>query len=123
MVPDGEGNKVGKFLAILSRNSIQIGFVTQVTMELPEVAREQGYIASARVDLMGEIKADAAGYPNFLRGITEYPLIGDPVVAVAPNELRVIYGSDELGTIKVGQLQHDETLSGCIRVNEVLTRH
>jgi uncharacterized protein len=44
---------------------------------MPDVAREQGYLASARVDLMGEIKADDAGAPRFLRGVTEYPPIGD----------------------------------------------
>src|SRR6185369_10372382 len=93
-VPDGEGTTVGKFLAIVSHNSILIGFVTQISIEMPEVARDHGYVASARLDLMGEIKADPKGAPRFLRGITEYPLIGDPVLAVGPNELRAVYGRD-----------------------------
>jgi len=90
-------------------------------VELPEVAREQGYVASATVDLMGEIKADAGGTPRFLRGITEYPLIGDPVVMIGNNELRAVYGNNVSGTISVGQLQQDPTLSAYIHVDQMLS--
>jgi DNA helicase HerA-like ATPase len=122
-VPDGEGTTVGKFLAIVSHNSILIGFVTQISIEMPEVARDHGYVASARLDLMGEIKADPKGAPRFLRGITEYPLIGDPVLAVGPNELRAVYGRDNDATISVGRLQQDASLSAYINVDEMLSRH
>jgi Helicase HerA, central domain len=122
-MPDGEGPTVGKFLAIVSHNSILIGFVTQVSVEMPEVARDQGYIASACLDLMGEIKADGRGSPRFLRGITEYPLIGDPVVAVGSDELRVVYGTDGDDTINVGRLQQDATLPAYVHVDELLSRH
>jgi hypothetical protein len=120
---DDAGGTVGKFLAIVSHDSILIGFVTQVTIEVPEVARDQGYVASARLDLMGEIKADAKGSPRFLRGITEYPLIGDPVLAVGSNELRAVYGKDGDTTINVGRLQQDATLSANVNVDEMLSRH
>jgi hypothetical protein len=122
-MPEAEGTTVGKFLAIVSHDSILIGFVTQVTIEVPEVARDQGYVASARLDLMGEIKADAKGSPRFLRGITEYPLIGDPVLAVGSNELRAVYGKDGDTTINVGRLQQDATLSANVNVDEMLSRH
>ena len=78
--------------------------ITIERVEMPEVARDQGYIASACLDLMGEIKAEGRGSPRFLRGITEYPLIGDPVVAVGSDELRVVYGTDGDDTINVGRL-------------------
>jgi DNA helicase HerA-like ATPase len=90
---------------------------------MPEVARDQGYIASACLDLMGEIKADGRGSPRFLRSITEYPLIGDPVVAVGSDELRVVYGTDGDDTINVGRLQQDATLPAYVHVDELLSRH
>ena len=122
-MPEAEGTTVGKFLAIVSHDSILIGFVTEVTIEVPEVARDQGYVASARLDLMGEIKADVNGSPRFLRGITEYPLIGDPVLSVASNELRAVYGKEGDATINVGRLQQDATLSAHVNVDEMLSRH
>jgi DNA helicase HerA-like ATPase len=121
--PGAEGTTVGKFLAIVSRNSIVIGFVTEVSIDLPEGARQQGYSASARLDLMGEIKADRQGAPRFMRGITEYPLIGDPVVPIGSNELRVVYGKEGNQSINIGQLQQDETLSAYVNVDEMLSRH
>jgi DNA helicase HerA-like ATPase len=121
--PDAEGTTVGKFLAIVSKNSILIGLVTEVSIELPEVARQQGYSASAGLDLMGEIKSDKTGAPRFMRGVTEYPLIGDPVVAIGSNELRVVYENEANKTINVGQLQQDGSLSAYVHVDEMLSRH
>ena len=120
-LPDAEGTTVG--VAIVSHNSILIGFVTQISVEVPEIARDQGYVASARLDLMGEIKADAQGSPRFLRGITEYPLIGDPVLAVGSNELRAVYGKHGDATINVGRLQQNASLSAHVNVDELLSRH
>ena len=92
-LPSVESTTVGNFLAIVSKRSVLIGFVTQVSVEIPEIVRHQGYSASARLDLMGEIRTEAGGSRRFLRGITQYPHIGDPVVTIGSNELRVVYGN------------------------------
>ena len=122
-LPSVESTTVGNFLAIVSKRSVLIGFVTQVSVEIPEIVRHQGYSASARLDLMGEIRTEAGGSRRFLRGITQYPHIGDPVVTIGSNELRVVYGKQGDETISIGQLQQDQTLPAYIHVDEMMAGH
>ena len=51
--PDEPAVTVGKFLGLQRGHSLLIGMITEVTIETPPLAREQGYHAAARVDLMG----------------------------------------------------------------------
>jgi len=122
-LPALDSTTVGNFLAILSKGSVLIGFVTQVSVEVPGGAAQQGYSGSARLDLMGEIRTDAAGSRRFLRGITRYPNIGDPVAVIGSNELRIVYGKVGDDTIDIGRLQQDETLSAYVHVDQMLSGH
>jgi uncharacterized protein len=117
---DEDGITVGKFLAIAGKKSLLIGFVTEVSVEMPELLREQGYAGSARLDLMGEIRS---GPTRFFRGISEYPLLGDPVVTLASRTLSIIFGVRGVQSIIVGRLQQDATLPACVQVDEMLSRH
>src|SRR5438270_7241661 len=47
---------VGKFLRIHRAKSLLVGMVTEVTQEVTNASREQGYRPAARRDMMGEIK-------------------------------------------------------------------
>ena len=117
-----DGTTVGKFLAIASKNSLLIGFVTEVSVEVPEIVRQQGYAGSARLELMGEIRHEERG-ARFRRGITEYPLIGDPVVTIGADALQLIFGRTGAQNIVIGRLQQEPTLAACVQVDEMLSRH
>ena len=52
---------VSKFVMIHSGRSRLIGVVTEISLNLPPFAKEQGYLAIAEVDLMGEIRTEADG--------------------------------------------------------------
>jgi uncharacterized protein len=119
---ESHGTTVGKFLAIASKNSLLIGFVTEVSVEVPEIVREQGYAGSARLELMGEIRKEGHG-TKFRRGVTEYPLIGDPVVTVSADALQLIFGRTGAQNIVIGRLQQEPTLAACVQVDEMLSRH
>lgn len=119
---EGDGTTVGKFLAIVSKGLVLIGFVTEVSVEVPDIVREQGYVGSARLDLMGEIKRDLQG-PRFERGVTDYPLIGDPVVTLRGEMLKIIFGESGSDSIIIGRLQQNANLPACVQVDEMLSRH
>ena len=51
---------VGKFLSIRSGKSLLIGMITDVSVDVPATARDKGFDATAKLDLMGEIMRDAA---------------------------------------------------------------
>ena len=79
---------VGKFLGICRGQSLLVGIISEVSMEVPLRAREDGYSAVASVDLMGEITNDEfTGGMHFHRGVTQYPDIGDPAILVGTREL------------------------------------
>src|SRR6185503_8050408 len=62
---------VGKFLGVVSGNIITVGLITDIS-ERPARDPEPNCKSTARIDLVGEIRASAAGQPFFQRGINEY---------------------------------------------------
>ncbi len=114
---------VGKFLRIQRAQSVLIGMVTEVTQDIGNAARENGYRAAARLDMMGEIKRRDSGAHYFQRGVTDYPAIGDPAALITRDELRLIYDISGSDTIDIGYLQQDTSIGAYINVDEMLSKH
>ena len=114
---------VGKFLRIQRAKSLLIGMVTEVTQDIAAAAREQGFRAAARLDMMGEIKQRDDGAHYFQRGVTDYPAIGDPAALITRDELRLIYDISGSDTIDIGHLQQDTAIGAYINVDEMLSKH
>ena len=70
--------------------SLLIGVITDVSIETPAIARERGYDATAKIDLMGEIKQDQDGATHFERGVANYPVIGDAAALLTAVASRLI---------------------------------
>jgi uncharacterized protein len=120
---DDARTTVSKFVMIHSGRSQLIGVVTEISLNLPTFAKEQGYRAIAVMDLMGEIRMDEAGESHFWRGVSEYPSIGDLTSLLTSEEFRCIYKKSDASTGVVGKLQQDNSIEALINVNELLTKH
>src|SRR5690349_21374841 len=70
---------VGKFIGVVSGCTVIVGLITEIS-ERPQPAQDPSCRSTARMDLVGEIKASTAGAAYFQRGITEYPMIGEPAM-------------------------------------------
>jgi DNA helicase HerA-like ATPase len=114
---------VGKFLRIQRAKSLLVGMVTEVTQDITAAAREHGFRAAARLDMMGEIKHRDDGAHYFQRGVTDYPAIGDPAALITRDELRLIYDISGSDTIDIGQLQQDTSIGAYVNVDEMLSKH
>src|SRR3954468_23814842 len=114
---------VGKFLRIHRAKSLLIGMVTEVTQDISNAAREHGFRAAARLDMMGEIKQRDDGKHYFQRGVTDYPAIGDPAALITRDELRLIYDISGSDTIDIGHLQQDTSIGAYVNVDEMLSKH
>src|SRR5436190_7013807 len=88
--PEAMRATVGKFIGILSTNSIIVGMVTEIS-EQPRLAAVES-TSAAHLDLFGAIKT-AGSSVAFSRGVTEYPAIGHPAMLLNDRELRLVYGS------------------------------
>src|SRR5947208_107818 len=113
---------VGKFLGVLSGNTVIVGLITEIS-ERPQRDQDPSCRSTARMDLVGEIKASAAGAAYFLRGITEYPMIGEPAMLMSDRELRLIYNGTSTRPSNIGTLQQDPTIPAQVDVEQLVTKH
>ena len=112
---------VGRLLRIRSGKSLIIGVITNVSLQTIPAAREQGYYATADVDLMGEIVTGEAAH--YRKGVSEYPIIGDTANLIDRHELQTVYGGSNPNTINIGHLQHDSAVDAYVLINEMLSKH
>src|SRR6266404_2425992 len=111
---------VGRFVSIRCANSTIVAMITEVSCE--DLPTSDTYIASASVDLLGEILG-GPDRPKFQRGVTNYPTIGDAVELITPQDLRTVYapvGSDQ---IDVGTLQQAASVIAYVDIEELLSKH
>src|ERR1700720_3954614 len=111
---------VGRFVSIRCANSTIVAMITEVSCE--NLPTSENYIASASVDLLGEI----FGGPErtkFQRGVTNYPTIGDTVDLITNQELRTVYAPTGSDQINVGTLQQDRSVIAYVDVEEMLSKH
>src|ERR1700760_4509431 len=111
---------VGRFVSIRCANSTIVAMITDVSCE--DLPSSDNYIASAGVDLLGEILG-ITDRPKFQRGVTNYPTIGDNVELITNQELRTIYAPTGSDQINVGTLQQDPSVIAYVDVEEMLSKH
>jgi DNA helicase HerA-like ATPase len=114
---------VGKFLGIHAGTALVVGVITKIAADPARADAREAEFATAQVDMLGEIKPDERGNPFFQRGVTEYPMIGDPVDLLLQRDLRLIFDLSGPGTIDIGTLQQDQTIPACINVDDMVRKH
>jgi DNA helicase HerA-like ATPase len=111
---------VGRFVSIRCSNSTIVAMITEVSCE--SLPASDAYIASASVDLLGEILGQP-DRPKFQRGVTNYPTIGDNIDLITNQELRTVYAPSGSDQIDVGTLQQDRSVVAYVDVEEMLSKH
>ena len=121
-VPDATSEvraTVGRFVSIRCASSTIIAMITEVCCE--DLPSSDNYIASAGVDLLGEILG--GDRPKFQRGVTNYPTIGDTVDLITNQELRTVYAPDRLGPDQCRHPAAGPTVTAYVDVEEMLSKH
>src|SRR6202140_2075775 len=111
---------VGRFVSIRCANSPLVAMITDVTCE--DLPTSDSYIASAGVDLLGEILG-GPDRPKFQRGVTNYPATGDAVGLISNQEFRTVYAPSGADQINIGSLQQDPSVIAYVDVEEMLSKH
>ena len=126
LVPTAPNNAgratVGKFLGIISGSNVVVGLITEIA-ERTQRDQDATCRSTARIDLVGEIKASAAGTAYFQRGITEYPTIGEPAMLMTDRELRLIYSGAHSKPSNIGALQQDPTIPAQLDIEQLVSKH
>ena len=113
---------VGKFLAVVSGGSVTVGLITEIS-ERPLRDQDPNCRSTARIDIVGEIKASAAGTAYFQRGITEYPMIGEPAMLMSDRELRLIFNAGGTKPANIGALQQDASIQAQVDIEQLVGKH
>ncbi|HUN95972.1 MAG TPA: ATP-binding protein, partial [Bradyrhizobium sp.] len=111
---------VGRFVSLRGATSTIVAMITEISCE--NLPTSDNYVASASVDLLGEILGPA-DRPKFQRGVTNYPTIGDAVELITNQELRTVYAPSGSDQINVGTLQQDPSVTAYVDVEEMLSKH
>ena len=98
--PEETRATVGKFLGVCANKSLLIGLITDVSLQPGPTPQDQP-IATAQLELIGEISNYDSPSARFQRGVTTYPAIGDTVTFIAARELRLIFHSSSSRMIAV----------------------
>jgi DNA helicase HerA-like ATPase len=120
----GESPTVGKFMGLTTLKSVIIGLITDVG-EQPIVTAGGGtsYRKVVQLDLIGELLSRTAGAPQFQRGVTEYPNIGDTAAMLGERELRLVYGGADADHAHIGDLQQNMNIGVHIDIDNLVSRH
>src|SRR3981081_4241001 len=111
---------VGRFVSIRCANSTIVAMITEVSCE--DLPTSDTYIASASVDLLGEILG-GPDRPKFQRGVTNYPTIGDAVEPITNQALRTVYAPTGSDQTNFRTLQQDSSLIAYVAVEVMLAKH
>ena len=55
--------------------------------------------------------------------MTNYPAIGDPVLAVGVRELRLVYNDASNSAVAIGHLQQDSSIAAYVDLEDMLSKH
>jgi DNA helicase HerA-like ATPase len=124
-IATGEKPTVGKFMGLMSGKALIIGLVTEIAEQPTSgtMAGNQTFRKVARLDLIGELRANAAGAQVFERGVTEYPNIGDNACMLGESELRLVYGHADADRAHIGNLQQNPNIHVHIDIDNLVSRH
>jgi uncharacterized protein len=111
---------VGRFVGVTSGSTMIVGMITEIIERSPK-EQDASCRSTALLDLVGEIKT-GPGAPFFQRGVTEYPMIGEPATLMTDRELRLIYSGKGVQA-QVGTLQQDATIPATVDIDNLVDRH
>jgi uncharacterized protein len=116
-----DGVTIGALVGIKTAGALAVGTLCEIAAG-PLTGAQHGR-AMGRIDLLGEIAADASGASRFRNGIRAYPTIGSAVVPIGGAELRIIFGLDNPDTVAIGELQQDASIAATIDIGEMVRKH
>jgi len=115
---------VGKFMGLKTNKAVIIGMITNIAEEtLAAGTGAQSFRKIARLDLIGEIRANDKAVLSFQRGFSEYPNIGDATIMLTEGMLRVVYGTADANRAHIGELQQNPNINVHVDIDHLASRH
>ena len=115
--------EMGTLLTVETSTSTVLGLVSALSVPVPAQQPGEREIRIAELELVGELHKGDSGIPEFRRGVSDYPALGDLVSVATKTQLEQAYSKPDATTIRIGTLQQDSTIPAVIDVDELLGKH
>ena len=122
--PGAKRAELGAILKLETPTSIILGLVSALSIPVPAQRDGEAEVRVAELELVGQLTRNADGsIGSFLRGVTGYPTLGDPVDVATAEELRCAYLWTDTQAVSIGTLTQDRTIPAMVQVDELLGKH
>jgi hypothetical protein len=116
--------EMGTLLAIDTTNTVVLAIVSALSVPVPAQRDGETEIWIAELGLVGELWKNAEGKPaTFNRGTTVYPSLGDRARVASKFELQLAFCGDTSGSVRVGNIRQDSSISAMVKVDDLLGKH
>ena len=116
--------EMGTLLVIEQTNTAVLAIVCALSVPVPAQREGEGELWIAELGLVGELRKYVDGSAGeFNRGVTIYPSLGDRVRVATKAELEMAFCGEAEGSVRVGCLRQDASISAMIRVDDLLGKH
>ncbi len=115
--------QIGTILKIVTSKSIVVAMVGSLKIgSEDEEGMSDGCLA--QLNIMGEITTnDTTRETKFFRGVRSFPVLGEAVYNMSPDELTLIFNRENESCIEVGRLQQDNSIVAKVRIDDLLSKH
>ena len=116
--------QVGALVKMPTSRTVVFGMIGGHSIPLPATAAGESEIKLLEVELLGECALQAdGGLTQFRRGVSTYPVSGNPVLATTPEDLRSVYARPQVATVRVGAIHQDRSLAAHVMIDDLLGKH
>ncbi len=115
--------QIGTILKIITSKSIVVAMVSSLKIGAED---DEGMSDGcfAQLNIMGEITTnETTRQTRFFRGVRSFPVLGEAVYNMSPQELTLIFNRENESCIEVGRLQQDSSIVAKVRIDDLLSKH
>ncbi len=116
--------EMGTLLGIDTNKTIVLGLITALSVPVPAHRDGDQEVWIAELALVGELAKLSSGTTSgFMRGVSVYPALGDPVRVATQDELRKAFSTDQNSAVQVGRIRQDSSIPAMIKTDDLLGKH
>ncbi|WP_306117762.1 MULTISPECIES: DUF87 domain-containing protein [unclassified Roseitalea] len=114
---------VGTLITIRSQSLRTVGMLYRIDTPDGDWSNDGPNRLHVHVELVGEIRDDAAGKPVFLGGLSAYPHLGAIAHRIRSDDLKAIFANTDKTAVSLGELSQNRDVPAMLSIDQLISRH
>ena len=116
--------QIGSLVKMKTPSSIVFGMISGLDIPVPAIDSTKSEMKVAELEVVGEAVNGANGAPpDFQRGVSVFPGLGDDVFAATPDDLSLVYVRPDSANLRIGTIHQDSSLPAYVVTDDLLGHH